>query len=93
MITSPPAPFELDRDKFGAKLRSAKRGTAGRPSGMTVEHLKLLLDSPADMHLFCRAAEMLARGEVPDGVARIIRLRQDDGLSKAGWWGQGHRGW
>ena len=40
---------------------------------MTVEHLKLLLDSPADMHLFCRAAEMLARGDVPDGVARIIR--------------------
>ena len=29
----PPAPFELDRDKFGANLRAAKRGTAGGHQG------------------------------------------------------------
>ena len=80
----PPAPFQLDRDKFGANLRSAKRGTAGGPSGMTAEHLKLLLDSPADMHLFFREAEMLARGEIPDGVARIIRRGRMTALQKAG---------
>ena len=49
---------------------------------MTAEHLKLLLDSPADMHLFFRAAEMLARGEVPDGVARIIRRGRMTALQK-----------
>ena len=49
---------------------------------MTAEHLKLLLDSPADMHLFFRAAEMLARGEVPDGVASIIRRGRMTALQK-----------
>ena len=51
---------------------------------MTAEHLKLLLDSPADMHLFFRAAEMLDRGEVPDGVASIIRRGRMTALQKPG---------
>ena len=50
---------------------------------MTSEHLEVLLDSPADMHLFFRAAEMLARGEVPDGVARIIRRGRMTALPKS----------
>ena len=49
---------------------------------MTVEHLKLLLDNAADMHLFFRAAEMLAKGEVPDGVASIIRRGRMTALQK-----------
>ena len=31
--------FNLDETKFARNLRSAKRGAAGGPSGMTVEHL------------------------------------------------------
>ena len=34
------------------------------------------------MHLFFRAAEMLARGEVPDGVASIIRRGRMTALQK-----------
>ena len=33
--------FNLDETKFARNLRSAKRGAAGGPSGMTVEHLPL----------------------------------------------------
>ena len=80
----PLAPFELDRDKFGANLRSARRGTAGGPSGMTMEHLKLLLDSPVDLNLFFRVGETLARGEVSDGVARVIRRGRMSALEKLG---------
>ena len=39
---------------------------------MTNEHLRPLLDNPRDMHLFFRVAELLARGDVPEGVALIL---------------------
>ena len=46
----PRTPFALAEDKFGANLRSSRRGTAGEPSGITNEHLRPLLDSERDMH-------------------------------------------
>ena len=55
----PARAFFLDEDKFRANLRSSRRGTAGGPSGMTIEHLRPLLDSKRDMSLFHRVDELL----------------------------------
>ena len=41
--------FDLDELRFARNLRSAKRGAAGSPSGMTVEHLQPLLGYPRDL--------------------------------------------
>ena len=43
--------FQLDEDKFCRNLRSARRGAAGGPSGMTTEHLRPLLDDVRGMRL------------------------------------------
>ena len=80
----PRTPFILAEDKFGANLRSSRRGTAGRPSGITNEHLRLLLDSERDMHLFFRVAELLARGDVPENVASVLRKGRLTALQKPG---------
>ena len=40
----PPTLFQLDEKQFGRNLRSARRGVAGEPSGVTCEHLRPLLD-------------------------------------------------
>ena len=53
--------FNLDGSMLLRNLRSAKRGAAGGPSGMTVEHLQQLLGHAKDSKLFSQAAERLAR--------------------------------
>ena len=40
----PPTLFQLHEKQFGRNLRSARRGVAGGPSGMTCEHLRPMLD-------------------------------------------------
>ena len=40
---------------------------------MTNEHLRPLLDNPRELHLFFRVAELLARGQVPESVASVLR--------------------
>ena len=80
----PQTPFVLAEDKFGANLRSARRGTAGGPSGMTNEHLRPLLDSERDMHLFFRVGELLARGDIPENVASVLRKGRLTALQKPG---------
>ena len=64
----PRVPFLLDEDLFARNLRSAKRGSAGGPTGMTVEHLHPLLDHSRDSQLFFQAAEFLARAQVPPPI-------------------------
>ena len=60
---SQPIPFVLDPDKFLKNVRSAKkRGSKTCPSGVTVEHLRLILDSKRDQQLFCKLAETVAVG-------------------------------
>ena len=51
---------------------------------MTNEHLRPLVDNPRDLHLFFRAAELLARGDVPEGVALILRRWRMTALQKPG---------
>ena len=78
----PRAPFVLDQDTFLECLRTAKRGAAGGPSGMTIEHIRSLLESPNDSSLLFRAAEELSRGNMPDEVIRMLRMGRMTALQK-----------
>ena len=57
--------FNLDDTLFGRNVRSAKRGAAGCPSGMTCDHLRPLLESPRDLHTLFLVAESFSRGLLP----------------------------
>ena len=65
-------PFELDVDKFQHNLRTGRRGAAGGPSGMSGEHLKIVLESPACTALLSESASQLARAEMPEGIVKAI---------------------
>ena len=79
---SPRVPFSLDSGKFLKNVRSAKRGAAGRASGMTVEHLRPLLDLVRDQQLFHKVAERLARADVPPSIVEAIRMGRMTALRK-----------
>ena len=46
---NPVEQFSLDMDVFSSTIRSARRRAAGGPSGMTAEHLRLVLESPRSL--------------------------------------------
>ena len=82
---SPPE-FQLEEeDLFWKTFRSTKRGSAAGPSGMTNEHIRILLDNHSDAHLMFLAGEQLAQARVPPSIVRVVRqgrmtaLRKDDG--------------
>ena len=79
----PGTQFSMDRDRFARNLRSARRGAAGGPSGMTVEHLQPLLDHPRDLQAFLNAAEKVSRAHIPPAVQEAIRLGRLTALQKA----------
>ena len=62
---APAKQFSLDFDMYIRNIRSARRGAVGGPSGMTAEHLRLILESDAKTAAFFFAAQDLARAEVP----------------------------
>ena len=78
----PEVPFVMDDDRFNKNVRSAKRGAAAGPSGMTVEHLHPLLDFPKDLKLFNEVAERVARGQVPESIQAAIKMGRMTALSK-----------
>ncbi|CAK0841880.1 unnamed protein product [Prorocentrum cordatum] len=80
----------LDKTKFLACLRSAKKGTAAGPSGVRVEHLKPLLEHEESMDLLGFAAAALAEARVPSPIARALALCKMTALQKpdnAAYWG------
>ena len=79
---APTRPFTLEEDVLFKNLRSAKRGTAGGPSGMTVEHLRPLLENVRDLRLFHSLAEGLAQGAVPETILDALRLGRLTALRK-----------
>ena len=83
----PAMPFTLDQHIFLKNVRSAKRGIGGEPSGMTVEHLRPLLDSPRDHRLLHTLAEGLAQGVVFESIVDAVRLGRMAALSKPDGWG------
>ena len=78
----PSSLFELDEDRLLKNLRSARRGAAGGPSGMTVEHLRILLDNIRDSKLFFRACEQMVQAKVPDPIIAAIRVGRMTALRK-----------
>ena len=72
--SAPEVPFALDEAQLNKNLRSAKRGAAPGPSGMTVEHLHPLLDHCGDLRMFFAVVELLARGQVPESIQVAVKL-------------------
>ena len=56
----PPRAFELDESKFNRNLPSSRRGAAAGPSGMTMEHLRPLLDDARSLHSSWLQSSLLA---------------------------------
>ena len=82
MTMMPRRPFDLDEDVFCRNLRSARRGAAPGPSGMSCEHLQPLLESEGDMASMCQVATLLARDDVVPSPLRILRMGRVTALRK-----------
>ena len=80
----PESPFDLDFDRFANNIRSAKRGSAPGPSGMTVEHLHPILESGADLTALFRVAVLYSRGQVPPNAPEAVRLGRSQTEESAG---------
>ena len=78
----PEVPFKLDEHRFAQNVRSARRGAALGPSGMTIEHLRILLSNPSHFQWLFRAAAELARGDIPAAVVDVVRLGRMTALQK-----------
>ena len=78
----PEVPFDLDVDKFLLNLRTARKGCAGGPSGMTAEHLKVGLESPVICGLMGEVACQFARARMPAEVVQALRLGRITALQK-----------
>ena len=76
---APTEQFCLDFDTFTRNIRSARRGAAGGPSGMTAEHLRLILESDSETAAFFRAAQ-----DVPHDVLVLLRMGRLTTLQKPG---------
>ena len=74
--------FQLDEDRFCSNLRSARRGAAGGPSGMTTEHLRPLLDDVRGMRLLSCLASNLAVVDVPEVAVQMVRVGRLTALAK-----------
>ena len=72
----------LDGELLLQILRKSRRGAAAGPSGLTGEHLRVILDSEADSVAFCEFARVLAIGEVLPEVMKAIWLGRVTALSK-----------
>ena len=70
----PITPFELDPSEFLLCRRTARRGAAPGPSGMTSDYLIPLLVSDHDSDLFCQMGSLLATGNIPTEVLEGFRL-------------------
>ena len=79
----PAHPFELDSELFCNNVRSARRGAAPGPSGMTVEHLFGLVESDHDMEVFASFVGLVSQGCVPRGVLEGIRFGRVTAFQKA----------
>ena len=73
-------PFELDQALSLKNFKSARRGAAGGPSGMTTEHLRPLLDSEEDCEKFWFSAPhqyaMSTRAGC-ESIAHLLQARTD----------------
>ena len=78
----PDRPLTLDEQKFAQVLRSSRRGAAAGPSGMTADHLRIILDRLKDTHLLFTMGEQMARANLPDSIVCAVRLGRMTALQK-----------
>ena len=81
----PPAgsvPIALDQAALLRNLRGARRGAAPGLSGMTMEHLRVLLDEEEATGLLQQAAQRMAHADLPSGVLAGLRLGRMVALPK-----------
>ena len=74
--------FSLDSEGFLQNLRVSKKGAAGGLSGMTVEHLRPLLERPADAELLCSLGQELAEASTPSSMVDVLRRGRITTLQK-----------
>ena len=74
--------FDMDEHKFLQNLRSARKGVAPGPSGMTYEHFRPLLENPRDSHRFLLMVEQLAQGVAPEVAIHAMRVGRLTGSRK-----------
>ena len=78
----PQVEFVLSSEGLCKNLRTSRRGAAAGPSGMTAEHLRVLLHCPVATVAFSEVATALARADVPDEIIDAIRLGRLTALRK-----------
>ena len=78
----PKVEFDLSQEGLLADLRSARRGAAGGPSGMTTDHIRVILDSERDSKSFWRMCQEFARGRLPEEILRVVRIGRMTALQK-----------
>ena len=71
---APVEPSAVDAEDIARDVRSAKRGAAGGPSGMTADHLRLILESEPHSRALCRAAQDHARAHLPPDAVALLRI-------------------
>ena len=85
--------FNLDEQTFSKNVRSARRGAAGGPSGMTTDHLRPLLDNTKDTHLVVHSGRVVGKRAHPGLGRTVLEVGQNDSAAQ-GWRGSaGHCGW
>ncbi len=74
--------FELKKNVLLRNLRSARRGAAPGPSGVTADHLKVLLDDSEASDMFCDICQELLDADAPDAAVEAMRLGRLTALRK-----------
>ena len=82
LSSRPEVPLDLDSDILARNIRSARRGAAGGPSGMTMDHIRPLLESEADTAGFSRMCLDFARAEIPSDVLTLLKMGTVTALRK-----------
>ena len=84
--------LNLSSEALFKNIRKARRGAAGGPSGMTVEHSRCLLQCDRALDSLHKFAHIMARGEVPDRIEKVVRVGRLR-IAEASRGGQRHRRW
>ena len=83
--------FNLDIDLLLKNLRTARRGAAAGPSGMTAEHLKPFLEDTTSF--VWRDRSTVRQGHNGGGGVTSRETRSDDSLGQARWRSARDSGW
>ena len=70
----PPAPLQLDPQRFADALRSAPRGSSGALSGMRFVYLKLALDDEQTLADLTFVSQRVAQANMPSEVQQAFRM-------------------